>query len=129
MSKRSKNIMKIVLVLIYLVLTVSGLILMKKGGNSGSIAIEKQTFNFNINLISALGFICYLFSFLLYTKIIVMFDLSYITPICTGIVQILILVASKLVFKENFTTTSVVGAAIVIMGIIIMNLPKNITQA
>ena len=128
MNKRSKNIMKIVLVIIYLVLSVSGLILMKKGGNSGSIAIEKQNFNFNINLISALGFVCYLFSFLLYTKIIVMFDLSYITPICTGIVQILILVASKLVFKENFTTTSVVGAAIIIMGVIIMNLPKNTIQ-
>ena len=128
MNKRSKNIMKIVLVIIYLVLSVLGLILMKKGGNSGSIAIEKQNFNFNINLISALGFVCYLFSFLLYTKIIVMFDLSYITPICTGIVQILILVASKLVFKENFTTTSVVGAAIIIMGVIIMNLPKNTIQ-
>ena len=121
--------MKILLVLIYLILTVLGLVLMKKGGNSGSIAIEKQNFNFNINLISALGFICYLFSFLLYTKIIVMFDLSYITPICTGIVQILILVASKLVFKENFTTTSVVGAAIIIIGVIIMNLPKNTIQA
>ena len=121
--------MKILFVIIYLILTVLGLVLMKKGGNSGSIAIEKQTFNFNINLISALGFICYLVSFLLYTKIIVMFDLSYITPICTGIVQILILVASKLVFKENFTTTSVVGAAIIIIGVIIMNLPKNTIQA
>lgn len=120
--------MKITMVIIYLVLTVAGLVLMKKGGNSGSIVIEKQTFNFNINLISALGFICYLFSFLLYTKIIVMFDLSYITPICTGIVQILVLIASKLVFKENFTTTSVIGAAIVILGIIIMNLPKNAIQ-
>ena len=128
MNKRSKNIMKILLVMIYIILSVSGLILMKKGGNSGSIAIEKQNFNFNINLISALGFVCYLFSFLLYTKIIVMFDLSYITPICTGIVQVLILVASKLVFKENFTTTSVVGAAIIIMGVIIMNLPKNTIQ-
>ena len=117
--------MKIVLVIIYLVLSVSGLILMKKGGNSGSIAIENQNFNFNINLISALGFICYIFSFLLYTRIIVMFDLSYITPICTGIIQLLILVASKLIFKENFTTTSIIGAATIIIGVIIMNLPKN----
>lgn len=121
--------MKIVMVIIYLVLTVSGLILMKKGGNSGSIAIENQNFNFNINLISAAGFVCYLFSFILYTRIIVIFDLSYITPICTGIVQILILVASKIVFKENMTTTSIIGASIVIIGVIIMNLPKNTIQA
>ena len=119
MNKRSKNIMKIVLVIIYLVLTVLGLILMKKGGNSGSIAIENQTFNFNINLISALGFICYLLSFLLYTKIIVMFDLSYITPICTGIVQILILVASKLVFKEKNISYKMLCASIILLGVLI----------
>ena len=48
--------------------------------------------------ISALGFICYIISFLLYTRIVMMFqNLSYITPICTGIVQILVLIASKLV--------------------------------
>ena len=125
MEKRSKNIMKIVMVMVYLVLTVSGLILMKKGGNSGSFTIQNKDLNFNINLISALGFLCYLFSFLLYTKIIVIFDLSYITPICTGIVQILILIASKLVFNEKMTTTSIIGAAVIIFGIIVMNWPTT----
>ena len=55
--------MKIILVIIYLMLTVSGLILMKLGGNSGEVAIKEGVFNFNISLISALGFVCYICSF------------------------------------------------------------------
>lgn len=117
--------MKIILVIIYLMLTVSGLILMKLGGNSGEVAIKEGVFNFNISLISALGFVCYICSFLLFTKIVLMFDLSYIMPLTTGIVQILTLVASYLVFKENLTLQSVMGASIVIIGIILMNWKSN----
>lgn len=53
-----------------------------------------------------------------------MFDLSYIYPIVTGIVQILTLVASAVVFKENMSIQSVIGAIIVIAGIIIMNFKR-----
>lgn len=121
MEKGRKNIMKIVLVCIYLVLTLSGLILMKKGGNPGSLAIENGNANFGISLISLAGLVCYLFSFLLFTRIVVMFDLSYIMPLCTGIVQILTLVASKVIFKETISTYGIVGASLVIIGIVIMN--------
>lgn len=113
--------MKIILVILYLILTISGLILMKMGGNSGEIAVKEGVFNFNISVISAIGFVCYICSFLLFTKIILMFDLSYIMPISTGIVQILTLVASYMIFKEEMTWQSVVGASVVIVGILLMN--------
>ena len=77
--------------------------------------------NFGISPISLLGFVCYIGSFLLYTKMVVMFDLSYITPLCTGIVQILTLIASKIIFKENISIQGVFGASIIIIGLIIMN--------
>lgn len=115
--------MKVVLVIIYLILTVSGLILMKKGGNAGKIAISSGEFSFNISLISCLGFVCYICSFLLYTRIVMMFDnLSYITPICTGVSQIMVLVASFLFLKEQITGLSLGGAALIIAGVVIMNL-------
>lgn len=117
-----KEIMKIVLIIIYLILTVSGLILMKMGGNTGTFSIENKDINFGINIISALGFICYICSFLLFTKIIGMFDLSYIYPIITGIVQILSLVLSSVVLKEKISWQIIVGAIIVIAGILIMNI-------
>lgn len=113
--------MQYILVIIYLILTISGLILMKKGGNPGSLAFESGNMNFGISLISLAGFVCYLGSFLLFTRLVVMFDLSYIMPLSTGIVQILTLVASKVVFNENISVQGIIGASLVIIGIIVMN--------
>ena len=118
---------KFVLVIAYLILTVAGLVLMKLGGNPGTIALKEGTITLGMSVISGIGFICYLCSFLLFTRIVVMFNLSYIFPICTGIVQILTLIASAIVFKENITMQSAIGAAIIIIGIIVMNLKQTQT--
>ena len=53
-----------------------------------------------------------------------MLDLSYIYPITTALVQILSLIASKIVFKENISVQALVGASLVIIGIVVMNMPK-----
>ena len=124
MEKRRTKKMQVILVIIYLILTISGLILMKKGGNPGSIAVENGNFNFGMSLISLAGFICYLGSFLLFTRLVVMFDLSYIMPLITGIVQTLTLVASKFIFKEEISIFGLIGASLVIIGIVVMNWKK-----
>ena len=88
--------MKIILILIYLVLTVSGLILMKLGGNTGTFSFQDKNLNFGINIISLLGFVCYIISFLLYTRIVMMFEnLSFISPICNGVAQIMIYIVKE----------------------------------
>lgn len=121
-TEKRRNIkMQFIIIGIYLLLTMSGLILMKLGGNTGRFAIIEGDINFGISPISLLGFICYIGSFFLYTRMVVMFDLSYITPLCTGIVQILTLVASKVIFKENITVQGIVGASIIIIGLLVMN--------
>ena len=97
---------------------------MKLGGNPGSLAVKDGTMTFGLSIVSGIGFICYLCSFILFTRIVVMFDLSYIFPIVTGIVQILTLVASAIVFKEKMSVTSILGAAIIIVGIILLNWKK-----
>ena len=120
-EKKEKVTMKIVLIIMYLLLTVAGLVLMKLGGNSGTITVANKELTFGISLISGLGFLCYIASFLMYTKIIMMFDLSYIVPVTTGIAQILTLIASYVIFKDEMSIRSVGGAVIVIIGILIMN--------
>ena len=121
-TEKRRNIkMQFIIIGIYLLLTMSGLILMKLGGNTGKFALVEGDIKFGISPISLLGFICYIGSFFLYTRMVVMFDLSYITPLCTGIVQILTLVASKVIFKENITVQGIVGASIIIIGLLIMN--------
>ena len=98
---------------------------MKKGGNAGKISISAGEFGFSISWISALGFICYIISFLLFTRIIMMFEnVSYISPICNGIAQVMIMIASWLFLKEQLTGLSIGGAALVIVGVIIMNIKK-----
>lgn len=120
-EKRSNFKMQFIIIGIYLLLTMSGLILMKIGGNTGKFAFNNGDVNFEINAISLLGFICYIGSFFVYTRMIVMFDLSYITPICTGIVQILTLIASRVIFKESISIQGIIGASIIIIGLLIMN--------
>ena len=115
--------MKIFMIVIYIMFTVSGLILMKKGGNAGKIALNAGDISFSINWISALGFICYIISFLLYTRIIMMFEnVSYISPMCNGIAQTCIVIASIIFLKEKLTAATIGGAALVIAGTIVMNL-------
>ncbi|MEG2646061.1 MAG: hypothetical protein RSA08_03410 [Clostridia bacterium] len=113
--------MKFIMVGIYIVLTLSGLVLMKLGGNPGALSFKNSDLMFSINWVSAIGFICYICSFLLFTRIVVKFDLSYILPIVTGIIQILTLIFAAIIFKEKFTIQSIIGAALVILGIIVMN--------
>ena len=120
-DKRRNIKMQFIIIGIYLLLTMSGLILMKLGGNTGKFAMVEGDINFGISPVSLLGFICYIGSFFLYTRMVVMFDLSYITPLCTGIVQILTLVASKVIFKENITVQGIAGASIIIIGLLVMN--------
>ena len=115
---------KIIFIAVYLVLTVSGVVFMKLGGNPGTIAFKEGTLSFGIHWVSAIGFICYIASFLLFTRLVVAYDLSYIYPIITGIVQILTLIVSAIVFKEQMSIQSVVGAALIIIGIIVMNFRK-----
>ena len=117
--------MRIFMIAMYLFFTVSGLILMKKGGNAGKIGINAGELSFSINWISALGFISYIISFLLFTRIIMMFEnVSYISPICNGIAQTCIVIASVIFLKEKITGATIGGAALIIAGVIIMNLKK-----
>ena len=117
--------MKIFMIVLYLTFTVSGLILMKKGGNAGKIAINAGEVEFSISWISAIGFVCYIISFLLFTRIIMMFEnVSFISPICNGIAQACIVISSIIFLKEKFSGFTIGGSVLIIAGVIIMNLNK-----
>lgn len=113
---------KIFLVLIYVILTILGLILMKLGQNTGTISVNQGEVLFSINYISLLGLISYILSFLLYTRIIVNFNLSFIVPVTAGIVQLLTLGLGIILFNETISKLSIIGVTLVIVGIVIMNI-------
>lgn len=116
--------MKLVLVLAYLVFSILGLILMKKGGNAGSINLNNGNVGLSVNVISFVGIFFYIISFLLYTKVVTTFDLNYIIPIITGVSQLLILLASWGILKETISKQGIVGAIIIIVGILVMNIKR-----
>lgn len=114
--------MKIVSIIIYLILSVGGLVLVKSGSSSVNIAIQDGTFNFAMGLKAMLGFIAYIGSFLIYTFYIIKnFDLSYIFPIITGITQVLVIIAGVVIFKEHINAYAIGGISLIIIGIALLN--------
>lgn len=116
--------MKIILTTIYICLTTLGLFLMKLGGNSLSLTFQNGI-NFKIGFITLLGLLSYICSFLLWQKLLVTFDLSYIVPITTGITQLIILLIGILFFKEQINTTGIIGALLIIVGVVLLAIGKR----
>ena len=110
------------LIAIYLVFTVTALILMKLGGSQLALKINTQALSLNISWLSLLGMVCYMISFLLWITIIPKFNLSYIVPLTVGITQVLTLIAAILIFKEALSAYKLSGIILVIIGIVLLNL-------
>ncbi len=115
--------MKIILTAIYVILTTGGLFCMKLGGDSLSLSLKNEI-SFKIGFITALGFLLYICSFLLWQKLIATYDLNYIVPIATGIVQVVVLIGSYFFFKEPMSWINILGIILVIVGIILISLKR-----
>lgn len=121
-NKEKKSMFKFLMVGLYLILTVAGLILYKYGANkSFEFSMASGIFNFRISIISILGLVCYLASFIIYMLILPKFDISYIMPLTSAVSYISIFILSAVVLGEKITTNGIVGALIILIGIIIMN--------
>lgn len=124
-SKGRYIVMPWILICIYLLLTVSGLVLFKVGANQGiSASIHSGFFALKISGVSILGILCYGCSFLLYLALVSKMDLGYIYPVTTGIVYILVLAASVFIFKEAVSTFKIIGCGFIFIGVILMNIKK-----
>jgi len=120
-------IMNIVLIGIYIVLTSSGLVLFKYGTNQAfSVGLTGGQFHLNLSWISLVGLVCYVISFLLYLLIVSRFNLSYIMPLTMGIAYVLIFVLSAVVLKENITWIQLAGAAVVLVGLVLLNIKVKV---
>jgi len=106
---------------LYVILTVSGLILFKLGSNHLQIGIiAKGILNLQISFASLIGLFCYLCSFLIYLFLISKNTLGFLIPVMTGIVYVSVLTASVFILKEKMTLFSIVGSALILFGVILM---------
>ena len=113
--------MKYLLTLIYLICTTGGLAFMKAGGDSLKLSFHNG-FTFKIGLFTFIGFSLYLISFLLWQRMLIKNNLSTMVPLVTGIVQVIVLMIGLFIFKESISLVSLVGALIIICGIVVMGL-------
>ena len=89
--------MKYLLSCLYILFSSLGIFLMKIGGDSLKIT-TKGDFSFSIGYVTAVGFFSYIIIFILWQKVLTMFDLSYIFPITAGVIQIITLIIFSIVF-------------------------------
>lgn len=106
---------------LYVLATSAALIVLKMGASTGApVALIENKLQFNLNPYTVSGIILYGISFVLYMYLISKFELGYIIPITAAFVYILIFVASFLIFKEIFTPAKIIGIAMIVIGLIIL---------
>lgn len=113
--------MAYLLATLYVILSCSGLVLFKLGSKVGiSIGISAGTFSMKIGLVSIVGVICYISSFLLYLVLVSKFDLSKIYPITTGIIFIGVMVSSVFFLNESVKWTQILGSVLILIGVLLL---------
>lgn len=117
--------MTYILLMIYAVLAVGGLTCFKLGAQQAlSVGITGSALSVSISWLSLLGMLMYVGSFLLYLGLLSKMELSYLSPVSSAIVYVLTMLVAYLVFHEGFTPMKLAGVALVLAGIILMNIKK-----
>lgn len=109
------------LFLVYVILSSSGIILFKLGSAELSIKMVSNQLNMNFPMMSILGLMCYLISFILWMIIISKSDVSFIVPLGLGLTNVLILVGSMVVLKEEINLYGIIGIVLILGGTILIN--------
>ena len=117
--------MQIITIIIYAVVSVTGLTLVKLGSSTPlSVSFQQSGFSFGVGWVTLLGLILYILSFLIYMTLIAKNNLTYITPVSSAVVYILTMVVSLCIFKEQVTSIQWIGWCLILVGVVLMNVKK-----
>lgn len=117
--------MQILVILIYALISVTGLTLVKLGSNNPlTLSVGATGFSFGVGWTTLLGLVLYIVSFLIYMALIAKNNLTYITPVASAIVYILTMIVSLVVLKEQMTFLQWVGWSLILIGAFLMNLKR-----
>ncbi len=110
------------LFVLYVVLSSSGIILFKLGSTAVEFTLTDKILGFNISYTSLLGLVCYLVSFVLWMIIIGKNDVSYIVPIGLAATNVTIMLGATLFLGETFSFYKIIGLGLILGGIVFLNL-------
>ena len=105
----------------YIFFTVLGLFMMKFSGQPMKFGLNEGVFFFNVSTKMLLALLFYVASFILWAGIVVKNDLSFIVPFSSAIVNVISVVLGVFVFHEYLNTYKVIGIAMAVIGVILMN--------
>lgn len=112
-----------VMLFLYIAIAVGGSTFMKLG-NSFTLSGANGKILFSTSAISMLGFILYFCSFIMWTKLVTKFNLSYIVPITGGISNLALVVIGLLLFHERISVPQAAGVVAILIGIVLISV-KN----
>ena len=111
---------------IYVCLSAAGLTLIKLGlGKESTLLLDKGGFNLSLTWTLVGGACLYVISFLLSMVVMKGMNLSLFYPLSAGLIYIAVCLASWLVLKEKISTSQLIGMAVILAGVIIMNIGRN----
>ena len=114
--------MQSLIFVVYVVLSVSGVVLVKRGSEHPlNLSVGGGQFALSFGYTTLLGLLCYICSFLIYMSLIAKNDLSYVVPLSSGAIYLLTYAASIGIFHEKVSVLRIVGSAVILAGIVIVN--------
>ena len=117
--------MQIITIIIYAIISVAGVTLVKLGGRNPLVfSFVQGGFSFGAGWTTVLGLVLYVISFLIYMTLVAKNNLTYLTPVSSGMVYILTLVVSLVVLKEQVGTLQWIGWCLILVGVVLMNIKK-----
>jgi multidrug transporter EmrE-like cation transporter len=117
--------MKYILLVVYLLLSSSGLLFIKSGTSNLAVTLGPADLSMQLGYHLLIGFVLYVTSFLLSLWLMKQFALSYLYPIGVGVGNLIICLSSVLIFKEHITGLSWIGILFVCIGAVCINLGRG----
>jgi len=110
---------------IYVLMSATGLFLIKTGTETTSIVIENSIFNFQLSIRLIVGFIVYIFSFILSIYVISKMKLTVFYPTVTGTMLVLTSLLGYFFLKEHIGIMQLIGMALIMVGVIVLNVQPS----
>ena len=116
--------MLIIIFIVYIFFTTTGMLLIKIGGADASAQITSKLVSIQFKPVLILGLAFYVISFLIYIYLVQKANLSYIIPVSAGIVNIIAVLMGVFILKEEIRIQSIIGIALVLVGVTLMSISK-----
>lgn len=111
--------------LIYVCMSAAGLTMIKIGtARESTLLLDTAGFDLKLSWILVIGLCIYVLSFLMSIMVMKRMNLTIFYPLSAGLIYILVSLAGFIVLKEAFTVQQLIGMAIILAGIVVMNLGK-----